>query len=348
MHGISFGSTNLPHGLGPVQGFSGHHGVARGRRDEDRASGPSLGGVLSNLSSSIADLRSQLESLSSSRDLPVDWSGEVSASGMGATLINKQRGELQIHTLEGDVVTLKFNSKVGVDIEGQQISDGNNTLTNTRLEMHSRAKIELSVAGDLNETELAAINDLVGKVGDLTSDFFSGDLESALSQAMGLSYDTSVLADYSLDLSLKQSVRAYTYAVAWMTPGQMETAPIEDEPAVEVVAAMPTAPVNEQVATAPVAAETGSDSVTPPGDATTGTEMTTATASNPTQIVADFVAKVRSSFRMNTTDSSLGMSYELKVKLLMSSISDSAPAESRPDGAALDYLRQQLGTSPAA
>lgn len=347
MHGISFGSSNLPYGLGPVQGFSGHHGVARSRNDErDSGSsvGPSLGGVLSNLSNSIADLRSQLESLSSSRDLPVDGAG-LSASAMGATIINKQRGELQIHTLEGDVVTLKFNSKVGVSIEGQQISDGSTTLTNTSLEMHSREKLRISVEGDLNEAELAAINDLVEKVGELTSDFFNGDLEGALAQAMSLSYDSSVVADYSLDLSLKQSVRAYTYAAAWAPPKQVETAP-EDEPITEVIDATPPNPVSEAVATTPEAPVPGGET-TPLAEPTTDATPVSDTGSA-TQIVADFVAKVRSSLRMTTTDSSLGMTYELKVKLLISSISESAPTASKPANAALDYLQQQLGSDAAA
>ncbi len=327
MHGISFGSIHQPYRFGFMHGFSGNNGVARGHHDRGNDKVLS-GNILSNLHSSIDSLRSQLESLSTSRDLPVDWSGTVSASAMGAQIINKQRGELQIHTQDGDVVTLKFSSKVGVRIEGEQISDGSSTLSNTSLEMHSRSKTRMSVEGDLSDAELAAINNLVGKVDDLTSEFFNGDMESVLAQAMSLSYDTSVLADYSLDLSLKQSVRAYTYAVAWVPLQPAD--PVPEQPAA--------APAPTEVAAEATPTEPATTSATPPADST----------GSPTQRMADFVAKVRSSFRMTATDTSLGMSYELKVKLLISSIADSAPAEQAPDSAQLEYLQNQLETSADA
>lgn len=353
MHGISFGSTNLPYRFGPANNGSGQQGVARGDYGHDRGSSSiSQGGILSNLRGSISNLRSQLESLSTSRDLPIDWSGEVSASGMGAQVINKQRGELQIHTQDGDVVTLKFSSKVGVRIEGQQISDGTTTLTDASMDVYSRSKIKMSVEGELSDAELTAINNLVDKVGDLTNEFFNGDMDNVLAQAMNLSYDSSVLADYSLDLSLKQSVRAYAYTAVWSPPQQVAADPVVDETPVAVPATDDSTPVAvDEVAAAPVetpaatisTAALGEDSSTTP---TTSTD--TPADSSATQIVAEFVAKIRSSFHMTATEQSLGMSYEFKVKLLISSIAESAPAEAKPDSVALDYLREQLEISGAA
>jgi hypothetical protein len=352
MHAISFGTANLPYRSGPVHEFSGHHRVARnGGGDSQKTSSCSPGGILSNLSSSISSLRSQLESLSTSQNLPADGSGDVSASALGAQIINKQRGELQIHTQDGDVVTLKFSGKVAVRMDGEQISDGDTALTNTSLDVRSRSKIAVSVEGDLSDEELAAINDLVDKVGNLTSEFFSGDMENVLTQAMSLSYDTSVLADYSLDLSLRQSVRTYAYAALWSPPKPVATAPAPVATADEPVA--PEEAAADEVVATPV--ETSTEAVVTPvsTEASTAVELADSTDGAPTNsrtaahIVADFVAKVRSSFHMTATDTSLGMSYEFKAKLLISNIAENAPVEATPDSATLDYLQKQLGVSTA-
>ncbi|MGC3982513.1 MAG: hypothetical protein QM808_14785 [Steroidobacteraceae bacterium] len=355
MQGISFGSTNLPYQfgaaqLGTTQGLSGNHGT-RSRCGNDQSASQSsdlstyaLNGILANLSSSIANLSSQLGSLSSSN---TDGTNAISASAMGAQIINKQRGELQIHTQEGDVVTLKFSSKVGVSIEGQQVSDGDTTLTNTSLDVHGRSKIGISVEGDLSDEEMAAINDLVGKVGDLTNDFFNGDVESALSQAMSLSYDSTVLADYSLDLSLKQSVRTYAYAAQWSPPAT--ATPATDNSATDAAAADATTPVVAADETTPASSTTDASAPTT-NDTTTpaATDSTATTSSNPTQVLAAFVAKVRSSFHVSATDSSMGISYEFKAKLLIASLAQSAPAEASPNEASLNYLQDQLGASTTA
>lgn len=362
MHGISFGAAALPYSFGPsrpgaAHGLSanqaGDHAIARsGCGQNQNASRYSLGGILSNLSSSISSLRSQLESLSTSRDLPTDspavGSGDFSVSAMGAQIINKQRGELQIHTQDGDVVTLKFSSKVGVSIEGQQLSDGTSTLTSTSLDMSSRSRIAVSVEGDLSDAELAAINDLVDKVGELTNEFFSGDMASVLAQAMSLSYDTSQLADYSLDLSLKQSVRTYAYAMQWSPPITIDTSQANNEATSPAAATEEPAAADAAVAapatTASVATPETAESSTPAVPVSTDAAPT-GSDSTATQIVAQFVASVRSSLRMTASDASLGMSYEFKTKLLISSITHSAPADAAPSPATLEYLEEQLGSA---
>ncbi len=377
MHNVSFGLTNQPYNWGShgVQGTDcGHHHGSCGMSQS--AASSTLGSVLSNLSNSVSSLRSQLDSLATNVALPESG---ITATGMGAEIISKQRGELQIHTQDGDMVTLKFSNKLHASIDTQQVSDGTTTLTDSSLEVSSRSRIGVSVEGDLSDEELSAINDLVGKVGELTNDFFSGDLETALSQAMNLSYDTTQLADFSLDLSLKQSVSAYAYGIQFVpatVPANTSDTAIDepvaadplslidilnnaDEPAESVaqgaaqdVAAEPTvdAAVAAPVATPDETADTQAAVTSSDQVATTepvATEATDPAAGNVSvsTLVADFVAKVRTAFHISATDSSLGFSYEFKAKLLIASIAESAPAEAQPCAETLGCLHQQLGVT---
>jgi hypothetical protein len=117
------------------------------------------------------------------------------------------------------------------------------------------------------------------------------------------------------------------------------TAPAADE----VVAARAIPETAPETTESSVAAETSTPPESPDTEAAPANSGSTAT-----QIVAEFVARVRSSFHMTATDASLGMSYEFKAKLLISSIVQSAPAEATPSPATLNYLQEQLGVSSAA
>ena len=352
MQGVSFGLANLPYRLGQT-----HELTSRRHQHRDDASPVSATtNTLSRLSNSVRGLRDQLDALSTSAGLPDGLTAGGSVSGSGAQLINKQRGVLQIHTQEGDVVTLRFKSKVSVAFDNQQLSADGVAVNDTNAEVRSYSRVALSVEGDLNADELKAIEDLVGKVGDLTNEFFYGDMNNVLSKAMSLSYDSSLLADFSLDLRLKQSISAYTYALplppvvvpdisSGTSSSVPESAPSEaatqtSEPVVSTVAAEPLSPpVTETPTDAPTDI---SAATTTPAAAAAAAEPSTASSTSAMQIVADYVAKVRASFSTTAGDASLGFSYEFKVRLLMSSITQSAPVAGAPSAGSLSSLEQQL------
>jgi hypothetical protein len=163
-----------------------------------------------SLDTAISQINDQLQSLYSAflaNSDSVQGGGSVTATG--AKLISNAQGELQIHTLEGDTVTLSFASKSGASIQNIQAGNGNAQLSSTDVQAFTSNRVTISVQGDLNANELQAVQDLVGQVNQLAAGFFGGDVNAALSQASSLNFDNSQLTDYSLHLALKQTFAAY-------------------------------------------------------------------------------------------------------------------------------------------
>jgi len=72
---------------------------------------------------------------------------------------------------------------------------------------------QVSVEGDLNERELAALEKLFGQVQELSNKFYAGDMAGAFERAMALDMDGEQLASMSLRLtqtSVRQATDAYS------------------------------------------------------------------------------------------------------------------------------------------
>lgn len=78
-------------------------------------------------------------------------------------------------------------------------------------------RFSLKVTGELDQQELTAIYDLLNQVGDLSEQFFAGNLEQAFTMATELGYDSSEIASFALNLS-HTSVRRMTQAYQAVQP----------------------------------------------------------------------------------------------------------------------------------
>lgn len=163
-----------------------------------------------SLDSAIAQIQDQLQSLFSAY---LDQAGSSQAAdavtASGAKLISNAQGQLEIHTREGDTITLSFASKSGVSVQNLQAGGGAAQLSTDAIQAFGQNGLTISVQGDLNDAELQAVQDLMGRVNQLADAFFGGDVDAALSQAGGLGFDNSQLTDYSLHLALQQTFAAY-------------------------------------------------------------------------------------------------------------------------------------------
>lgn len=63
------------------------------------------------------------------------------------------------------------------------------------------SRYQLSVQGDLNEDEQAAIGELLEQVNQLADEFFTGDLQTAFDYASGLGYDAEQISGFALNLT---------------------------------------------------------------------------------------------------------------------------------------------------
>jgi hypothetical protein len=130
--------------------------------------------------------------------------------------VRKERGAIDLVTAEGDRVSIRFRTKEIVTSSAREAtaSDGTTT-TAAKSSVFSRGGVKIDVDGDLNEDELKAIDDLLGKVDDIATQFFSGDVQAAFSAADSLGVDSDQIAGYRLNLTYSRKVSAaYAYAGA--------------------------------------------------------------------------------------------------------------------------------------
>ncbi len=117
----------------------------------------------------------------------------------------------ELITRDGDKVTIKATSSEGLAMEAGRVTRGANSGT-INGSYSSSESFSLTVDGELNAEELAAINDLLGRVNDLAGQFFAGNLDVAFEQAMSLGYDEKQISSFALNLAqveIQQITRAY-------------------------------------------------------------------------------------------------------------------------------------------
>src|ERR1043165_9018671 len=90
--------------------------------------------------------------------------------------VKRERFSLDILTAEGDKVSIRFKSLTVTDAAVAHVSDGTHTSTAVQGSVISRGRFKIEVEGDLNDSERAAIGDLLDKVDGIAKDFFGGDV----------------------------------------------------------------------------------------------------------------------------------------------------------------------------
>jgi hypothetical protein len=138
---------------------------------------------------------------------------------------------LTIKTREGDVVTLstsrfselnarEYNSQGTLVSDGRQVSASRHE---REIQLATGEAFSFSVQGDLNEQELADIENIVSGIDSIIAEMAEGDMEDAFAKAMSMgSYDS--VAMYEADITMKTSYSVYTEAQAVNTelPGPLE------------------------------------------------------------------------------------------------------------------------------
>lgn len=118
----------------------------------------------------------------------------------------------QLTTQQGDVVTLKFqNSNAAYDATSFHSTAGQQRLSQSS-GVSASSELSFEVDGDLNDSELAAINALVQDVSGIAEDFFANDVEGAFEAALQLGFDGSQIASFNLNLQRSETTQyAQTY-----------------------------------------------------------------------------------------------------------------------------------------
>jgi hypothetical protein len=122
----------------------------------------------------------------------------------------EQTFELNLKTSEGDRIRIQVRNtdEAGADFQRNQSGE---SLSWGRT---GSSDFKLQIQGDLNDTERADLNALLGQVNDLANEFYDGDMALAWEKAQALSIDGTSLA--SMDLRMRdveaKGVAAYQSA----------------------------------------------------------------------------------------------------------------------------------------
>jgi hypothetical protein len=130
-----------------------------------------------------------------------------------------QRFDLQVTTREGDKLRISV-AQASASYAQASVAEGSSANGNARVSQYSSQSstlqiggFQVSVEGQLNDDERAALSKLFSQVRELSDKFFAGDLQGAFDQALKLELDGGQLASMSLNLSqasISQASDAYS------------------------------------------------------------------------------------------------------------------------------------------
>jgi hypothetical protein len=129
---------------------------------------------------------------------------ESTASVLAVDTRTRQRSTIRIRTQEGDVVQLSLKRVDNLSARDAAVSNESGSITSTEVSVSSRSRMILKVEGDLNESELSAIQNVFAKAEQIADEFFGGDIGAAFNLAQGFEFDTEQLAGVSLRFRMRQ------------------------------------------------------------------------------------------------------------------------------------------------
>ena len=114
---------------------------------------------------------------------------------------------MKVTTQEGDVVSINLYA-LNRSEASDSFSVSDDGMTYSRYQSTSQAfAFDFSVEGDLNDDELAAIQEMMQSAGEVSDLFFSGDVSGALQKGFDMGFDASQLANFSMTLQTTQTMK---------------------------------------------------------------------------------------------------------------------------------------------
>ncbi|WP_370979221.1 DUF5610 domain-containing protein [Agaribacterium sp. ZY112] len=111
----------------------------------------------------------------------------------------------QLKTADGDSVTIRAAYSASSVLEGQRVQHATGSDSELQASFYASAGFYLDIEGELDESELAAIEDLLTQVREVSGLFFSGDIQSAFEHATELGFNSDEISRFSLQLRYERS-----------------------------------------------------------------------------------------------------------------------------------------------
>ena len=268
--------------------------------------------------------------------------------------VRKDKANLDISTQEGDRVQIRFRSREGYVSQTSTGATGGER----NVYAFSSGRIEISVDGELNEEELTAIGELVGKVESLANEFFAGDVQKAFESAAALGFDSTQIASFALKLSTRETLRQETTGAPALPAAPKATAPKPAAPAplpapvADTSDAAP-APAPADLAAAPVAATpataandaAATDAATPADGA--------ALPASTTSALGSFLRKLVESLGSTQGGGRIEFSLKWKLEVVVAAVNANTPKSEGTPGTrllagSLNELVKSSAASPAS
>jgi hypothetical protein len=233
-------------------------------------------------------------------------SAEV-ASTQSTSYLRKDKASLAITTQEGDRVQIRFRSREGFVSQTATTTAG---AEERRVYAFASGRVEIAVQGELDDEELAAISELVGKVEALATNFFAGDAQKAFAAAASLGFDAEQIAGFALRLSTRESLSRRSIG----GPAR----PAADKPAIaapaKTAAAAPSSP-------AVPAADAAAPAVAPPADAAEAAKATAVQGS-----LADYLRGLLDTLATPSGAGRYTFSMQWKLEVVVAAVRAQEPA----------------------
>ena len=258
---------------------------------------------------------------------------ESSTTVLDVDLRRKQQSKISIRTQEGDIVKLSLKRDDRMSATDVASTDGSNSVSRTEVEVSSKSRMVLSVEGDLNESELAAIQNVFAQAEQIADEFFGGDIGAAFNMVQGFEFDSEQLAKVNMRFKMREVSRiAYSETRTIAGPAVEATPQPQSAPEPSAITASVAAPSTVSAAAEPVAVAAAAAQKPLPPEAE---QVDTAALSQFFESVGTFLRSVSEGFSIESGGASFKYQYSesFKLTLLQSVINATAPDES-PDAAA--------------
>jgi hypothetical protein len=177
--------------------------------DYDREAG--LAGMLQALQQSLGANTAVADTLSARLESLLGALADgASGAAFTADAVLRQKTTLQFVTQEGDVVDLTLRTRTALDMAGAAGSGADGVVAAGSARVIAGSRLAIHVQGNLNDEEMAAIQDVLTQVEDLAAQFYAGSVDTAFAAASALNIDGSQLAAVALDM--RQSLRLHAAA----------------------------------------------------------------------------------------------------------------------------------------
>jgi len=134
--------------------------------------------------------------------------GNRVASVSSLSELRSRGASFNLVTQDGDRVEISFSD---VSASSVQLGRAGGSGELSVLSAYD-SRFAFSVSGNLDEGELDAINNLLSQLNEVSASFFAGDFVDAFEKALGVGFDGSEIARFSLDLSQVQVDQFSSYS----------------------------------------------------------------------------------------------------------------------------------------